>query len=127
MSEFKNKRLHLSIIDGVFIVVFICLSIISAYFWSEYTETKDLYNIEKTNVDFIITAPSKEQVSEIEDQSHIDKVVPYVYKTITIDSNNKAISANLYIIENTCIKQEFIFGWCRYRELNLELTLTKGL
>ena len=101
MSEFKNKRLHLSIIDGVFIVVFICLSIISAYFWSEYTETKDLYNIEKTNVDFIITAPSKEQVSEIEDQSHIDKVVPYVYKTITIDSKNKAISANLYIIENT--------------------------
>lgn len=100
MSKYKNKRLHVSTFDFVFAIIFLGLLIVSAFFSKEYQETKDKFNIEKTKVDFIIEAPSKEQISEIEARNDVDSVVPYVYKSIDVKGNKKTINSGLYIIDD---------------------------
>lgn len=100
MSKYKNKRLHISAFDFVFAVIFFILLMGSAFFWAECQEIKGKFNIEQTKVDFIIEAPSQEQVVEIETRNDVDRVVPYVYKSTDIKGNKKSINSSLYIIEN---------------------------
>ncbi|MCI5752074.1 MAG: hypothetical protein MR038_06265 [Oscillospiraceae bacterium] len=101
MSKYKNKRLHVSAFDFVFAVIFLGLLIASAFFWAERQETKGKFNIEQTKVDFIIEAPSQDQVAEIDARGDVDKVVPYVYRSADIKGNKKTVNSSLYIIENT--------------------------
>ena len=100
MAKIRNKRLHLSAVE--FITAFLLLGtlVVSAYFFSQYLDVKKNYNIKDTSVDFIISAPSKDQVSEISALPHVDSVVPYVFRSIEVSNNNKVIETNLYIIEN---------------------------
>lgn len=100
MSKYKNKRLHISIGDVIFAIVFLGLLIVSAYFCSEYQETKGKFNIEQTSVDFIVEAPSKEQVAELESRSDIDKVVPYAYRSVDVKGKKKSVNTGLYVIQN---------------------------
>lgn len=101
MSKYKNKRLHVSAFDFVFSVIFFGLLIGSAFFWAERQETKGKFNIEQTKVDFIIEAPSPEQVTEIDARSDVDRVVPYVYRSADIKGNKKTVNSSLYIIESS--------------------------
>lgn len=100
MSKYKNKRLHISAFDIIFAAIFLVFLIASAFFWSEYQKTKGKFNIAKTKVDFIIEAPSPEQVTEIGARSDVDKVVPYVYRSVDIKGNKKTVNSSLYFIEN---------------------------
>lgn len=100
MSKYKNKRLHISAFDFVFVVIFLGFLISSGYFAKEYRETKDKFNIEQTKVDFIIEAPSREQINEIKARSDIENAVPYVYKSVKIKGTNKSVDSGLYIIDN---------------------------
>lgn len=100
MSKYKNKRLHVSAFDFVFAVIFLGLLIGSAFFWAERQETKGKFNIEQTKVDFIIEAPSPDQITEIDARNDVDKVVPYVYRSADIKGNKKTVNSSLYIIES---------------------------
>ena len=100
MSKYKNKRLRISAFDFVFAVIFLGLLIGSAFFWAERQETKGKFNIEQTKVDFIIEAPSSDQITEINSRSDVDKVVPYIYRSADIKGNKKTVNSSLYIIEN---------------------------
>lgn len=101
MDKYNNKRLHLTAFDIVFVVIFLSLLIASAFFWAEYQDTKGKFNIEQTKVDFIIEAPSHEQVAEIQARPDIEKIVPYVYRSADIKGNKKSVNSNMYIIEST--------------------------
>lgn len=101
MSKYKNKRLHVSAFDFVFVVIFLVLLMVSAFFWAERQETKEKFNISQTKVDFIIEAPSLDQVNEIKARSDVDKIVPYVYRSVDIKGDKKTVNSNMYIIENT--------------------------
>ena len=100
MSKYKNKRLRISTFDFVFAVIFLGLLIGSAFFWAERQETKGKFNIEQTKVDFIIEAPSSDQITEINSRSDVDKVVPYIYRSADIKGNKKTVNSSLYIIES---------------------------
>ena len=100
MSKYKNKRLRISAFDFVSAVIFLGFLIGSAFFWAERQETKGKFNIEQTKVDFIIEAPSPNQVTEIDARSDVDKVVPYIYRSADIKGSKKTVNSSLYIIEN---------------------------
>ncbi len=91
MANIKNKRLHISATEFVTAFVFIGVLIIGAFFYSQYIDVKKYYNIKDTSVDFIIPAPSKEQINEINGLTHVNTVVPYVFRTIESSSKGKTI------------------------------------
>lgn len=100
MANIRNKRLHISAAEFITAIVAMSILIVGSYFFSQYLDVKKNYNIKETTIDFIISAPSKEQVDEISQLSHVDSVVPYIYRSLEINRNNKTIETNLYIIES---------------------------
>ena len=99
-TKIRNKRLHISSTECIMAILVLIALVFGAYFLSQYVETRNNYNIKDTNVDFIISAPNKEQVREISELSHIKSIVPYKFRTIEVNSGKKTIETNLYIIEN---------------------------
>lgn len=110
MSKYKNKRLHITSFDIVFAIIFLVLLVVSAFFWSNFQETQGKFNIKHTKVDFIISAPSHEQITEIGSKEDVDKIVPYVYKTVDIKGNKKSVNSGLYIIENAADLEYTVFS-----------------
>ena len=100
MKRFNNKNFRISSTEIIGLIAFLCLLLCSAFFYKAYSETKALYNIEKTRVDYIIQAPSAEQVAEISQLDHIDRVTPYYYRAVDVHVGKKNISTNLFIIES---------------------------
>ena len=100
MKRFDNKNFRISSVEIIDVIVFFCLLMCSAFFFNSFNKTKSLYNISKTKVDYIIQAPSAEQITEISQLEHIDKVTPYFYRTVDVPVGSKNISANLFIVES---------------------------
>ena len=100
MANIRNKRLHISVAEFITALLFLGILVVGAYFLSQYFDVKKNYNIKETSVDFIISAPSKDQVSEISTLPYVDSIVPYAFRSIEVSENNKIIETNLYIIEN---------------------------
>lgn len=100
MANIRNKRLHISVAEFITALLFLGILVVGAYFLSQYFDVKKNYNIKETSVDFIISAPSKDQVSEISALPYVDSIVPYAFRSIEVSGNNKIIETNLYIIEN---------------------------
>ena len=65
MKKYENINFRVSAPEIIGIIVFACLLAATVFFYKSYSDVKDLFNIEKTEVDFIIQAPSAEQVTEI--------------------------------------------------------------
>ena len=84
MNRFNNKNFRISSTEIIGLITFLCLLLGSAFFYKSYSDTKGLYNIEKTKVDYIIQAPSAEQVTEISQLDHIDRVTPYYYRAVDV-------------------------------------------
>ncbi len=99
MKQYENKNFRVSSPELVGTIIFLGLLLVSLFFFGIYGDTKDLYNIGKTEVDFIIQAPSQEQVSEISKLDHVDEITPYYYRSVYIDSGKKTVVTNLLIIE----------------------------
>ena len=95
MAKYKNTRLRVQRMDYVAIIFFFVLLALSVFFGVQKAKTEDLYNIEKTEVDYIIPAPSRAQVKEIGEQSFVEAIVPYLYRT----NKYNGVSTNLYILE----------------------------
>lgn len=100
MNMHKNKRLHISVFDMVFLVVFLAASLLAEYSMSNCRKTKELFNIENSYVDYTITAPSQEQIQAIKSRDDIDHVTPYVFKTVDCNVTDKNIRSNLFILES---------------------------
>ena len=99
-TNIRNKRLHVSKAEVLVAFLFSVVLVLGAYFFSQYLEVRSNYNIKETAVDFIISAPSKEQVNEISALTHIKSIVPYYFRTIEVSNGKKSIESNLYIIES---------------------------
>ena len=99
MKRYENRNFRVSTPELVGTVVFLGLLLVAIFFYGSYEETKGLYNIAKTDVDYIIQAPSPEQVSEIAQLDHIDSATPYYYRPVEIVSGKKRIATNLFIID----------------------------
>lgn len=110
MSNCRNKRFHITIFDIIIICFFLALTLIASYFVSVRNETVGIFNIEKTNVDYIITAPSKEQVAEIQSLDSVDIITPYLYRTIEFKGEQKTIKSNLFIIEDVADVEYTVFS-----------------
>ena len=95
-----NNRFGITPVDFVFIAIFLCLSVLATYFCADYNKTEGLFNIEKTNVNFIISAPSKNQVEEIKSLDSVDEITPYIFKSVDCTLNSQNIRSNLFIIED---------------------------
>lgn len=89
MKRFNNKNFRVSSTEIIGLIVFLCLLLCSAFFYKSYSDTKGLYNIEKTKVDYIIQAPSTDQVTEISKLDHIDKVTPYYYRSVDVHAGKR--------------------------------------
>lgn len=100
MNRFNKKNFRVSSTEIIGLIAFLCLSLCSAFFYKSYSDTKGLYNIEKTKVDYIIQAPSAEQITEISQLDHIEKVTPYYYRAVDVQVGHRNISTNLFIIES---------------------------
>ena len=110
MAGFRNKRLHLSGPEYITAALFVVVLLVGAFFFRSYKDVKSLYNLEKTSVDFIVSAPSSEQVDELESLSHVDSVVPYVFRSVDVASNKKNIETNLVIIDNGDLLSSTVFS-----------------
>lgn len=99
MKQYENKNFRVSSPELVGTIVFLGLLLVSIFFYGIYGDTKNLYNIGKTEVDFIIQAPSQEQVSNISQLDHVDKITPYYYRSVNITSGKKTVATNLFIID----------------------------
>lgn len=100
MAKYKNKRLHISFAEIIIAIIFVVITLGGLFFQKEYGDIKALFNIERTFVDYIITAPSKEQVVEIQEQEGMKAVVPYIYRSVEIGHHGKVYESSLYVIEN---------------------------
>lgn len=99
MKKYRNKNFQISSPEIIGIILFAILLCSSLFFFKSYGDTKSLYNIENTEVDFIIQAPSQEQVEELKGMAHIDHVVPYYYRSSTVTSTSKSTKTALFIID----------------------------
>lgn len=100
MTKIKNKRLHLSIYDVVFSVLLLVLLLVAGLLFNQYSKIKAQYNISKTDVDFIISAPNAEQVSSMMELDHVESVVPYIYRSVECSNDSKNLKASMYFIED---------------------------
>lgn len=100
MSTYKNKRLRISVLEFIIAVIALVTAIAGMYFQKEYVKTKGLFNIKDTAVDYIITAPTREQVMEIKEHKGIEFVTPYVYRSVKIKNQGKTYESSLYIVED---------------------------
>ena len=101
MKKFKNKNFRISAPEIIGFILFFGLLIGSAFFGNELSKTQGLLNIGKTKVDFIVQAPSAEQIQEIRNMDSVDKIVPYVYRSVKIRGVKGNINATLFIVENS--------------------------
>jgi len=99
MKRYENTDFRVSAPEIVVLIIFACLLSTSAFFYKSYSDVKDLFNIKKTEVDFIITAPSADQVAEINDMGHINNIVPYYYRSVSVPGKKGNVSSGLFIIE----------------------------
>lgn len=100
MKKYENTNFRVSAPEIIGIIVFACLLAATVFFYKSYNDVKDLFNIEKTEVDFIIQAPSTEQVSEISNLGHIDRIVPYYYRSVDVSGEKGRVSSHLFVVEN---------------------------
>ena len=100
MSKYKNTKFKVSFPEYIGLVVFSGLLILSLIILNNTLSIQGLTNIGKTKVDFIIQAPCEEQVSQISGQDHVQKIVPYYFRTISYSSKKGNISTSLFIINN---------------------------
>lgn len=100
MKKYENTNFRISVPEIIGIIVFTCLLSATVFFYKSYNDVKDLFNIETTEVDFIIQAPSPEQVDEINNLSHIDRIVPYYYRAVNVSSGKGKVSSNLFVVES---------------------------
>ena len=100
MKKYENTNFKISTPEIIGIIVLACLLLVSVFFYKEYSDVKGLFNIEKTEVDYIITAPSEAQVAEISSLEHINKIVPYYYRSVDVFGIKGNVSSSLFIIED---------------------------
>lgn len=100
MAKKVNKNYSFGKFDLVALIIIVVTFILSGLFYSSFLNTKKLYNIEKTNIDFTIQAPSKKQVDQISELSHIDMISPYIYFSTNVEINKIKVKTNLYIVES---------------------------
>lgn len=100
MKKYENTNFRVSAPEIIGIIVFACLLAATVFFYKSYSDVKDLFNIEKTEIDFIIQAPSMEQVVEINNLPHIDKIVPYYYRSVDVSLGKGKVSSHLFIVES---------------------------
>ena len=100
MKKYENTNFRVSAPEIIGIIVFACLLAATVFFYKSYTDVKDLFNIEKTKVDFIIQAPSTEQVSEISNLGHVDRIVPYYYRSVDVSGEKGRVSSHLFVVGN---------------------------
>lgn len=100
MKKYENTNFRVSAPEIVGIILFACLLAATVFFYKSYSDVKDLFNIEKTEVDFIITAPSSEQVSEISNMGHIERMVPYYYRSVTVSAKKGNVTSSLFVVDD---------------------------
>lgn len=110
MNKFKNTSFKFSIVDFLCLLFFAGSIILAIYFYRSYGETRKLFNIENTKVDFIIQAPSEEQIEELRKLEHIEAIVPYYYRSVSFSALNGNASPSLYIIDSRNNAEYTIFS-----------------
>ena len=100
MTKYKNKNFRISFVEIAVVIIVAVSLLVGGLLYNNYLQTKDLYNIEKTDVDFIVQSPSDSQVVEMEKLSHIDKVTPYIYYSSDFSVKGKNVKSNLFVIQN---------------------------
>lgn len=100
MKKYRNNNFRVSSLEIIGIVVFFCLMAATSFFYKSYNDVKGLFNIGETEVDYIIQAPSVEQTSEISNLSHVDKIIPYYYRSVNVSARKGNVASTLFIIES---------------------------
>lgn len=100
MKKYENTNFRLSAPEIIGLIVFVCLLVATVFFYKSYSDVKELFNIEKTEVDYIIQAPSKEQVNEISNMGHVDKITPYYYRSVDVSAGRGNVSSHLFIVDD---------------------------
>lgn len=100
MAKFRNKKLRIKGTELICLILFFIISCASVFFFGEMNETKKVFNISKTNVDYVVQAPSSDQISEIRGMEGVNNVVPYYYRSVSYSGGKKNCNTNLFIIEN---------------------------
>lgn len=100
MKSYKNTRFVIAWTDWISVACFSALFLLSFLLYQSYVSVSNKFNIAKTKVDFIIQAPSTEQVQQMRQLSHIDKVVPYYYQSVDLSLRKGGYLSALYIIDN---------------------------
>lgn len=99
-SNFKNRQFHIEGRDTIIVALCLVAAIIFSFFFASYQTATDKFNIEKTNVDYVIQTPGVEQVSDIEALEHVDCVTPYYFASCNAEFSGKTIKAELYLVES---------------------------
>ncbi len=101
MKKYENTNFRVSAPEIVILIVFACLLEAAVFFYKSYSDVKGLFNIAMTEVDYIITAPSADQVADIGSMGHVNRIVPYYYRSVSVPGIKGNVASNLFIIEET--------------------------
>lgn len=92
---YRNMRLHVAWAEIMALLVFGLLLLGACWEYHAYVRLGNMFNIAKTKVDYIIHAPSFEQVKQIGQLDHVAHITPYYYQNI-----EAPVLGDLYIINN---------------------------
>lgn len=106
----KNTNFKVELLDLVLILFLVMMIIFSGLTYSNYLNSKSYFDIEKTSVDYIIQAPTTEQVLEISHYSDVTTITPYLFFSEDANVNNKSIRLNLYVLEQIESLNKTIFS-----------------
>jgi len=97
----KNKNFRFRPLDLILIPILLTFILLAGYFECTKTQYLSNFNIEQTNVDYIIQTPSISQIESINNLEHINSITPYIYTSSTAVINNKTVKTELFVINNT--------------------------
>lgn len=110
MGKYKNTQFRFSLKEISVLLIVLLTTVLSLVFYGEYSETKEKYNIEMTQVDYIIQTPSTEQIIEMKEMEHIAFAVPYYFCACNTNHSGRTVRAELYLIEDAGQMKNTLFS-----------------
>lgn len=99
-KTYRNTRFRVSWPEMLGVLFFGILLLGASWAHISYERLASVFNIAKTKIDYIIQAPSKEQVVQIKQLDHVAHIVPYYYRFIEVPTAKGTLHTNLQIIDN---------------------------
>lgn len=99
-KDHKNRNFRLRALDYIIIPIVLSFVILGGFFNYIKGGYQSNFNIEKTNVDYIIQTPSVSQIESINNLEHINSITPYIFSAMEARVDNSTVKTDVFVVNS---------------------------